>query len=182
MRALVVFETSYGNSRQVAEAIRDGLAETMEVELRNVQDAATQSLSSYQLIIVGGPTHALGMSTPESRAQAQGRKPTDADRGSGIRDWLPRLGPEYAGAVAAFDTRSGRHRRWPGSASRAIEKALRAAGVKLLDRRSFLVTTATGPLRDGELYQARLWATGLGVRARSRGTRRNTNAQKQREP
>jgi len=167
MRALVVFETSYGNTRQVAEMIREGLGETMDVDVRSADDTRPIVLADYQLVVVGGPTHALGMSTPESRAQAQNRKPVDADSTGGLRDWLSRLGPEYAGAVAAFDTRSGRHRTWPGSASRAVAKELRRVGIRLLDRRSFLVSTAKGPLRDGELYQARLWATGLAVQLRS---------------
>ena len=165
MRALVVFETSYGNTRQVAERIRDGLAETMDVDLRSTEDTRPVDLAAYQLVVLGGPTHALGMSTPESRAQAHGRSGTSATEG--LRDWLFRIGPDYAGAVAAFDTRTGRHRRWPGSASRAVAKELRRTGVRLLDRRSFLVATATGPLRDGELYQARLWGTGLAVQLRS---------------
>lgn len=163
MRALVVFETSYGNSRQVAEKVRDGLAETMDVDLRSTDDTRPLVLGDYRLVVLGGPTHALGMSTPESRAQAHGRQPTDGDKTGGLREWLPRLGSDFAGAVAAFDTRSGRHRNWPGSASRAVRKELRRAGIRLIDRRSFLVSTATGPLRDGELYQARLWGTGLGV-------------------
>lgn len=165
MRALVVFETSYGNTRQVAEKVRDGLAETLDVDLRSTEDTRPLDLADYQLLVLGAPTHALGLSTPESRAQAQHRS-HGGDTG-GLRDWLFRIGPDYTGAVAAFDTRTGRHRRWPGSATRAIAKELRRSGVRLLDKRSFLVATATGPLRDGELYQARLWATGLAVQLRS---------------
>src|SRR5690349_5192443 len=127
MRALVVFETSYGNTLHVAEKIRDGLAETLDVDLRSTEDTRPLVLADYQLVVVGGPTHALGLSTPESRAQAHGRTSATADSTGGLREWLPRLGPDYAGAVAAFDTRTGRHRGWPGSASRAVQKELRRA-------------------------------------------------------
>lgn len=181
MRALVVFETSYGNTRQVAEQIRDGLAETMDVDLRSTEDTRPLELADYQLLVLGGPTHALGLSTPESRAQAHHRTSGGAGDTGGLRDWLFRVGPDYAGAVAAFDTRTGRHRSWPGSASRAVAKELRRSGVRLLDRRSFLVATATGPLRDGELYQARLWATGLAVQLRT-STRSAGAADRHRKP
>jgi hypothetical protein len=171
VRALVVYESTFGNTRRVAESIRDGLAETVGVDIRSVDDTTPVVLADYGLIVVGGPTHAYGMSTSVSRAQARDGQPGHADAVGGIDQWLPRLGPEYAGMIAAFDTRYGRHRSWPGSASRAIRQQLRRAGLTLLDRHSFLVSTATGPLRDGELYQARIWGTGLAVRVRSRAHR-----------
>lgn len=168
MRALVVYESVYGNTRLIAEKIAEGLAETVDVDIRSVDDPRPVHVSDYQLLVVGGPTHAYGMSTPVSRAQARGSRShgVETDDG-GIREWLPWIGSGYAGAIVAFDSRCGRSRRRLGSASRAIERQLRRAGYRLSDRRSFLVTTATGPLRDGELYQARLWGTGLALQVRT---------------
>lgn len=171
MRALVVYESTYGNTQQLATAIRDGLAETMAVDLRSVDDNTPFVLADYQLVVVGGPTHAYGMSTPESRAHARGRQPVEGASSAGVRDWLPWIDSGYAGVVAVFDSRCGRHRRWPGSASRSMGRYLRKAGIRVFDRHSFLVAAVTGPLRDGELYQARLWGTGLGVGVRLRNGR-----------
>jgi hypothetical protein len=166
MRALVVYESAYGNTRRIAEMIAEGLAETAEVDVRSVDDLRPVHASDYQLIVVGGPTHAYGMSTPASRAEAHRRRRGDIDHG-GIGEWLPWIGFDYPGAIAAFDSRCGRSRRRARSASGAIGRQLRRAGYRLFDRRSFLVEKATGPLRDGELYQARLWGTEMALKLRS---------------
>ena len=101
MRALVVVESSFGNTRAVAEAVAEGLG---DAEVRSVE-TAPEDLVGIDLLVVGGPTHAFGMSRDGTRADAirQGA-PGETGR-PGIRDWLATMEPPEGLAVATFDTR-----------------------------------------------------------------------------
>lgn len=164
MRALVVYESMYGNTAAVAERIRDGLAESWEVDLCGVDEHPPLDLSQYGLVVVGGPTHAFGMSTAPSREEAVKNAAASTASRIGVREWLPRLAGAYDGQIAVFDTRMG---RYAGSAAKAITRYLRRAGRRPLARRSFRVAGQRGPLREGEAYQARTWGSELAVLARA---------------
>src|SRR5690242_4151650 len=105
MRALVVYESIFGNTRSVAEKIADGLAETMQVEIVSAASPRPADLGSYDLAVLGGPTHAFGMSTRQSRAQARQGVGDESASLVGIREWLPNLASDFSGEVAVFDTR-----------------------------------------------------------------------------
>src|SRR5262245_39678719 len=164
-RVLVVFESIFGNTRLVAEAVVAGLAAGTKVELVEVGEAPTAIDPEVDLLVVGGPTHALGLSRPETRTQAAegaGRRP--ALPGLGLREWLPAL---HAGVrpprVAAFDTRI---RHLPGSAARAALRRLRHDGFPVATRpTSFYVTGTEGPLAEGELERAERWGEQLAAMA-----------------
>ena len=68
MRALVVYELMYGNTKEIAAAVADGLSTRMPVQLTEVGAAPTVLADDIGLLVVGGPTHAHGMSKPKSRA------------------------------------------------------------------------------------------------------------------
>ena len=72
MRAIVVYESMFGHTRAVAEAIGTGLeaAGASEVRVLNVGQADPPSLVGADLVVVGGPTHAWGMSRPSTRKNA----------------------------------------------------------------------------------------------------------------
>ena len=70
MRALVVYESMFGNTEAVARAVADGLAEMHDVDLREVSQAPTEVIGRVDLIVVGGPTHAFSLSRPATRASA----------------------------------------------------------------------------------------------------------------
>ena len=59
MKALVVYESMFGNSEQVARAIGAGLAENMEVDVTAVATAPATVPPDVSLVVIGGPTHAL---------------------------------------------------------------------------------------------------------------------------
>ncbi len=69
MDALVVVESVFGNTRAVAEAIAAGLADRMTVRVVDVADAPT-AVTGLDLLVVGGPTHAFGMSWSATRRSA----------------------------------------------------------------------------------------------------------------
>lgn len=156
MRALIVVESWFGNTLAVASAVADGLGQFMTVDIRNVNEAPEQLGEDVELVVVGGPTHAFGMSRPNTRRDAaqQAGVTTGTDRG--IREWLASA-PNGIQRAAAFDTRIDK--RWvPGSAARGIVLQLHKLGATLVTGpQSFRVTGTAGPLAAGELDRARKW-------------------------
>lgn len=157
MKAVVIYDSLYGNTEQVARAIGDGLSAALgapgSVEVVRVGDAPADRLAAWDLVLVGGPTHGSRPSPP-------------------MHDFLNRIPRDgLAGVrVAAFDTRTDMDK---------MEGALRVIG-KLLDRagyaaprissslekkggqvarppEGFFVQGTEGPLEDGELARAAEW-------------------------
>lgn len=168
MRSLVIYESLWGNTEQVARAVAAGLDGAMTVEIRQVGAAPAVPADDVDLLVVGGPTHTFSMSRPATRAEAVTRGAVDAAPGTGIREWITALPTHGDGAlVATFDTRVERVRRLPGSAARKAGKLLRRLGYgQVLDPESFYVADVDGPLLDGELDRARAWGSRLGDAAR----------------
>lgn len=161
-RALVVVESMFGNTRAVADAVAEGLAERVEVSVVDVGAAPVAVDRDLDLLVVGGPTHAFGMSRPSTResAVAQGA-PETATAGAGIREWVARLPHDSTAAVATFDTRI-KKRGVPGSAAKAAGRRLGHVGLHLVDEpHSFWVKDTDGPLLPGELDRAREWGRHL---------------------
>ena len=161
MRALVVYESMFGHTEQIARAVATGLSVHGDTDVREVEGLVGHVGAGYDLIVVGGPTHAFSMSRDSTRADAIERGATQGSQLLGIREWLEHLGrhPQEA-MVATFDTRVQRVRRLPGSAAKAAAKRLRALGFEAAAApESFYVLDVDGPLGDGELDRARAWGT-----------------------
>jgi flavorubredoxin len=56
MRALIVYESMFGNTFAIAKSIAEGLAPHMTAEVVEVGQAPTELGPEFQLIVVGGPT------------------------------------------------------------------------------------------------------------------------------
>ncbi|GGU16665.1 flavodoxin family protein [Lentzea flava] len=157
--ALVVFESMFGNTEKIAEAVADGLRTAMTVDVVEVGSAPAVLGADVELLVVGGPTHAFGLSRPSTRADA-GKQGADAKRasGTGLREWVDQVSAGAARpAVAAFDTKV-RRPRLPGSAARAALHRLRRAGFPArTSAQNFYVGGTPGPLVEGELDRARQW-------------------------
>ncbi|MEU8246635.1 flavodoxin domain-containing protein [Nonomuraea sp. NPDC048916] len=165
MYALIVYESMYGNTKQVAEAVAKGVATAMRAEIVEVADAPASPPEEVALLVVGGPTHAFSMSRESTRKsaaeQAQGSL---VSRGRGIREWLAALRVARGTPAATFDTRVAKP-HLPGSAARAAAKRLRRLGLPLIaPAQSFFVTDSQGPLVEGELDRARRWGETLAGR------------------
>jgi hypothetical protein len=161
MDALVVYESMYGNTLRVAEAITHGIREVMHAEMVEVGRAPQDGAGTVDLLVVGAPTHGFSLSRPRTRADAAERagRAVVSD-GIGVREWLG-AGWRTTAAAAAFDTHTAKP-DLPGHAGKAIDKRLRKAGCRLLEPyRSFAVHGYEGPPLDGELERARSWGRHL---------------------
>lgn len=163
MSTVVVYESVYGNTRAIAEAV----AEALHAQAVPVADAP--DAPDVDLLVVGGPTHMHGLTTSLSRRMAVKGAEEDehhvepgAGDEHGLRQWLRAL-PERDGAKAAtFDTRGDAKAALTGSAARGIARRLRRRGYTVVGSESFLVDDAEGPLHEGELDRARAWAVSIG--------------------
>jgi Flavodoxin len=172
MRALVVYESMYGNTHAVATAIAAGLSATHDVTLVPVSRATPELAAAADLIVAGGPTHMHGMSTASSRRTAAeaARKPgsalamdPDAD-GPGLRSWLARLDARDVPA-ASFDTRLSGAPVLTGRASRGIARLLTSRGRRLLLAPESFLVSKQNTLVEGETERACSWGALIGEAA-----------------
>lgn len=162
MNALVVYESMYGNTRAIAEAIADGLGGAEVVPVHEAAD-----LTDVDLLVVGGPTHVHGLASPRSRTAAvqaaheASAVDADASLDAGLREWLADLQTRGLVRAAAFDTRIDKRAWITGAASHGIARRLRAHGYDVIAAESFRVTESEGPLVQGELDRAWRWGRRL---------------------
>jgi hypothetical protein len=169
MRIVIVYESSYGNTHLIANAISEGIHPSHQVEVAAVAAASQGLVDGADLLVVGGPTHVHGMSRDRTRQAAveAARKPAsdltlDPDaEGPGLRAWFESLSPTKTQAAAAFDTRVDAPALITGRASTGISRQLRHHGFReIAEPMSFLVTRDT-QLAAGQLASAREWGSRL---------------------
>ena len=176
MKALVVYESMFGNTGQVAEAIAAGLGESVEVEMAEISQAPREPGSDVELIVAGGPTHAFSMSRTNTRSDAINQGATRGEAEFGLREWMAALpSGHHAEKIATFDTKVNTMRHLPGSAAKGAAKVAHRHGYDSVARaESFYVDDVEGPLLEGELDRARDWGRQL---ARSLTERSSARAQ-----
>jgi flavodoxin len=147
MRSLVIYESQFGNTAQIAKAIAADLEPLGPVELCDVQHT-TPDFQGASVLVVGGPTQGHGVSKALMAA-------------------LDQLGPDSLEGTrgAAFDTRI----KWPkwlsGSAADGIAHKLTNKGAQLVvPPATFIVEGREGPLAEGELERAHEWAHELAAK------------------
>jgi menaquinone-dependent protoporphyrinogen IX oxidase len=177
MKVLVVYESMYGNTHMVAEAIAAGARGVAEAEAVSLERVTPDAVRAADLLVVGGPTHVHTMSRPMTRKAARDAAAKDdelrldeaADAAEGVREWLASLGP-VDGLAAAFDTRIDAAAILTGRASKGIARFLRKHGYRLIaDPESFLVTK-TNDLVPGEETRAEAWGHDLVARLATAAT------------
>jgi flavorubredoxin len=165
VKAVVVYESLFGNTHEVAEAVAEGLRDAAEVDVASVKDSSPELVRGADLLVVGGPTHAHGMASTLTRKGAMDDskkkgKPVPDIEGPALREWFDALGTTE-GRAAAFDTRLPPPKLVTGSAARGIAKRLRRHGYDVIGEESFVVDHSEGPPSEGELDRAREWGRTL---------------------
>ena len=166
MKVLIVHESLFGNTRQVAEAVAEGLRKGLppgdheSVVVVTTDEAPATIPPDVSLLLVGGPTHALSMTRQGTREDAVSRGAPAQPR-LGIREWIETAAPRADLPVVTFDTRV-HVRLMPGSAAASAAKSLRHHGFRDADRgETFWVEGTEGPLVPGELDRAVAWGAEL---------------------
>jgi flavodoxin len=168
MNSVVVYESMFGATRAVADAVSEGLARAGACRVIRASDADQDALRGADLVIVGAPTHAHSLPRPSTRRGAPnyvGKSGGDlglepgADVRPGVREWLAAQGTITCRA-AAFDTRAGGPAWITGSASKPIVRTLRSKGAELVQP-PLSCRTVRHKLAPGELERAREWGEQL---------------------
>ena len=140
MKALVIYDSKYGNTEKVAKAIGAGI----DAQVSMIGDVSSSDLKGFDLVIIGSPTH--------------GGFPTE-----GVHI-LIKTSPSFEGVnAAAFDTRT--KTTIFGYAAPKMAKNLSKNGAKLLTPpEGFFVLGTEGPLMEGEIERAVDWAKRIASR------------------
>jgi len=144
MKALIVYDSVYGNTEKIARAIAEAITPSNEVKVVGAGEANPSELESIDLLIVGSPTH--------------GGRPTPA-----VQNLLNKV-PELQGInVAAFDTRIPTKlvKVFGYAAGRIANNLKKKSGTLIASPEGFFVTGGQGPLKEGELERAAGWAKGI---------------------
>lgn len=173
-RALVVYESVFGDAKQIALAIAEGLATRLPVDVVSARDAPAQVPAEVRMLVVGGPTHAFGMPRESTRKGAIEQHGAEIpDTSFGLHEWLDTVQLPPRINAAAFDTRMDHPKLITklDHAARTEEKLLRGLGATLAaPAEHFVVTDAKGPLAAGEEDRARQWGSALGELVATRRT------------
>ena len=176
MRALIVYESIYGNTHAVANHIAEGLRAHFDVDVVPVERATAERVAAADLLVVGGPTHVHAMSTARSRQAGRDAAHTpgheldlDPDaEGEGLRDWFHTLPATAPRAAAAFDTRIDAAPVLTGRASRGIGRRLAELGFHLAAEPESFLVDKQNRLLAGESERAERWAASLASHAPTR--------------
>ena len=155
MRSLVVYDSVFGNTEEIARAIAGVLASAGEVKAARVGDVDHGDLEGIDLLVVGSPTRAF-RATPATMTFVKGLPP----------DALARV------RVAAFDTRVDVAQvgskfltfmvKLFGYAAKPIAEGLeKRGGVRAAVPEGFFVSDKEGPITEGERNRAEGWARSL---------------------
>lgn len=152
MKTLIIYDSVYGNTQKIAQAIGDNL--TGEVKVVQVGSINASEVSSFDLIIVGSPVHG-GRATPAIDAFLK-QLPAHSLEGK---------------SVAAFDTRFEAEEQGIGlrilmnviryAAERIARELTKKGGSLVAEPEGFIVEQKEGPLRQGELERAGHWAKSM---------------------
>lgn len=151
MKALVVFDSYFGNTGLIASAIGTALGPGEAVKVIRVDEVRMDQLSQLDLLVIGSPTRKFSSTT----AIKQLLRRIPADDLHNVR-------------VAAFDTRIGPADVPSGflrfliklfgyAAEPMATKLQRKGGLLTMPPEGFLVNDTEGPLKDGELERAADW-------------------------
>jgi flavodoxin len=158
MKAIILYDSLYGNTEHIAQAIGEGL--TGDVTVVRVGDVQASELKPFDLLMVGSPVHG-GRATPNIDTLLK-QLPAHALEGK---------------RVAAFDTRFEAEEQGMGlrllmsviryAAERIAKELVKKGGRLVAEPEGFIVDNKEGPLKQGELERARDWAKGIQVKQES---------------
>jgi hypothetical protein len=174
MRVVIGFESMFGTTRRVAQAIGRGFAADDDVSVLPIRELGHDQLAAAELLVVGVPTHVHGLPSATTRRSAIDGVVTryehqvvdpDATVTYGVREWLADLPQACDVAVATFDTRSHLPAWLVGHPARRVARQLVKRGATQLTAPESFLLGKQERLLDGELSRAAEWGAHLRVLA-----------------
>ena len=164
-RALVVYESMYGDAHRIADAIATSLRQQLPTDVVAAAEAPTEIDGDIAMLVVGGPTHITGMPRQSTRESVNKEGDVHINNTAvGLHEWLEAVTLPAGLSAAAFDTRMDHPKLLVklDHAARIEEKLLKRHGANLVaPAEHFLVKDAKGPLADGEEDRASRWGRTL---------------------
>jgi len=153
MKVIIVYDTIYGNTQRIAEAIMEGLGSGHESGLVRAEEANRATVENMDVLIVGSPTHGGWYS--ESLKVFFDVLPEGSLQGIPVCSFDTSLPAKNQGFVV------NRLTRLFGRAAPRISRELKKKGAKIVDSKTFIVHGRKGPLKEGEIEHARVWAAAI---------------------
>jgi flavodoxin len=138
MKALIIFDSNFGNTKKLAETIAEKFGK--DTKVLPVSDFSAKELEGIKLLVVGSPVNAW--------------RPTEK-----IKRFLEGFSEGQLEGIkaASFDTKMKSF--LAGDASKKISRKLKKAGAEIIvDPQAFIVKGSKGPLFEGEIEKAEKWA------------------------
>lgn len=170
MKALIIYESMFGNTHAVADAVAKGLRTGGEAKVVSAAQVGKDDFADVDLLVLGAPTHVHQLPWLSSRRSAQ--KAAESSHGSltldpameaehGMRSILDELpgGADTAmpKKAAAFDTRLSGPVLFTGSAGRTLARSLRRHGYRGAAAPASFLVDRKDHLLDGEIDRAEAW-------------------------
>lgn len=155
MKSIVIYDSMYGNTEKIAQAIGKALQAKGTARVISIKEATVNDVNGIDLLLVGSPTQAFNMLPA-------------------VKSWLKSLpkGSLSGIKVAAFDTRMDVKKvnnkfltfmeSFSGYAAEKIGKQLvNKGGSQIVKPEGFFVDGSEGPITTGELERSEAWARKL---------------------
>jgi flavodoxin len=159
MKGLIVYESMYGNTEKIAQAIGEALGKSEEVAIMRVGEANSEQFTGLDLCILGSPTQRFQSTTAISDLLE--KIPQNGLRGVKVAAFDTRLSEEWikkTPALAFFVKLLGRSAY---AAKRIADKLQKKGGTLIAPPEGFYVEDTEGPLVPGELERASSWAKNI---------------------
>ncbi|GAB7006658.1 hypothetical protein JCM18899A_41310 [Nocardioides sp. AN3] len=163
-QAVVVYESMFGDTASIADAVARGLAEEVaDVACCDVSGLDVGEPVYADLLVVGAPTHRFTLSSPGTREEALRRGAPPGHATIGLQEWLTHLEADRQGlVVATFDTRLALFERLTLAAATAMGDLARERGFRVVgEPMGFFVEHTRGPVLEGEILRATSWGRSL---------------------
>lgn len=172
MRIVIAYESMYGNTHRIGQAIASGFGDLHAVTVVPIGNADADLLDT-DVLVIGAPTHAHGLPRPSTRRAAADGAHTKHDdhdldpsaAGPGVREWLQQLPAHLSVQVAVYDTRFRPPAWLVGHPARQVSRKLRHLGATVLAPAESFFVDKHEQLVAGELDRARAWGEELRRRA-----------------
>lgn len=159
MKTLVIYDSQFGNTEQIAKAVAKAIAGELDsaddVALLRIGDVRPEHLENLDLLVVGSPTQAFSATGTVKkmldgllRQQLEGVKVAAFDTRMSVEDVNSRI---FTPMAKMF-----------GYAAKPIaDRLVKKGGMLAVPPEGFFVIGEQGPLKEGELERAADWARSI---------------------